>query len=295
MTASAVSSAPGGSSWWTVMAEPRFGFGSGQNQFSPRLLGSPVHVTFDSAQMGAMARRVAGMAARADKPIIKAHSDIANELQGYIAGALGVAVGRRHGRGMRAQRKKPENQRLVNAIMSPRNRRVNVDGFTVGYLDNIAAVRPYWRGLEVGTRKHIGNFVPGIFIRGGKAQPLTPDGRDLVMVGPSARRIARSSYQEVRTAYKAAAAEKGRKRIPKVGISFGFRIKNPIIGYHYFDTGIRSFVQQGWTRDEALVQYASELRRAGLAELADTLGRNVAFRRRSAGLNTGPLAREIEG
>lgn len=206
-------------------------FGTGQNQFSARSRGGALNVTVDAKAMGARARRVAGMARRADAPILRAHHSLGSQLQEYIASDLTNSV---RARG-RAQRKKSQSDRLATAIVSKRNRRVNADGYTVGYLESIKAVKPYFRGLEVGTRRHVGLLVPGSFT----------DGTELTVGG---------------------------KGLVKLGNKKAFRIKRPIVGYRYFRQGTKAFVSDGFTRSGALGIYQFHLEKSGLKELADTLG-----------------------
>lgn len=274
--------------------QPGNEFGTGQNQFSPRKTGSLVSVQFDSVQMGAIARRVAGMAARADKPILQAHRDIAYELQSAIAIELQNAVRRRG----RAQRKKNENERLAAAILSPRNRRVNVDGYTVGYLDDIPSVRPYWRGLEVGSTRHVGRFLRGSF-QNAAGQLVPPVKGRGVGRDPRFLQFRAQSFATFREAVDArmAAGEPLRAGLERrvaghpSNRALGVRIKHPIVGYHYFERGIRAHLAAGWARgDQPLSVYAGNLRAAGLGELAATLtGRGVAATRRARGVKAGPI------
>lgn len=265
--------------------QPGNRFGTGQNQYSPRARGGTVSVSFDSAVMAAYARRVAGMSARADKPILAAHHNLANELQSSIAVSLSDAVSRRG----RAQRKKPETARLEHALMSPRNRRVNVSGYTVGYLDAIAEVRPYWRGLELGSSRHVGRFLRGSFMNAaGKLVAPRTGGTDPRFLQFRAATFA--TFAEAVSATQASGGDgNGRGLERRVGASsgsraLGVRIKNPIVGYHYFAVGTRRFVAQGGTRADVLVEYQGQLRAAGLGELADALtGTSLGVKRRSTG------------
>jgi hypothetical protein len=245
---------------------------------------SPVHLIINSTAMVQKARRVAGQAARAERAIKAAHTTMAEHLQEYIAVALETAVDE-HGR---AQRQKPESRRLATALRSPRNRKVDSTGYTVGYLDDIAAVRPYWRGLEVGTYKHVGRFVPGVFVdASGVPQPLGESRNDLV-------KIRRRSPALIAAVNEAGAVEGGRARRGRRRQG-GFRITRPIVGYHYFETGIRRFVAAGWTREQALATYVSKLEGAGLGELASTLKvGQLKIQRVEVGLNEGPLLPDEE-
>lgn len=271
--------------------QPGNEYGTGQNQFSPRRRGSVVSVSVESAQMGAMARRVAGMSARADKPIMAAYHDIAYELQDAIATSLTNSVSGRK----RVQRKKPAPNRLASAIRSPRNRRVNVDGFTVGYLDEIAAVRPYWRGLEVGSSRHVGRFLRGSFqnAAGKLVAPQKEGGRDPRFLQFRATTFA--TFAEAVQATQAAGGDgRGRGLERRVGVqagsrALGVRIKNPIVGYHYFREGTRSWVRAGWTGAEALERFQSHLTHAGLGELASILT-SPGFKRSSRGFSGRPAS-----
>lgn len=270
-------------------------FGTGQNQFSPRAKGGVLDrrgrptgvlsVTVDYTRMGARARRVAGMAARADRPIMLAYTRLAEELQEYIAGELETSVRRKGGR---AQRKKPADQRLANAIRSKKNRRVNVDGYSVGYLDTIAAVRPYWRGLEVGTRVHVGRVLTGSFQNpAGKLVRPVEGGKD--------PRFIQFSNTTVRRLQKTAAngAISGMKRSRAVNAHHllqGVEIKNAIVGYHYIKEGLLAFEAAGWTRSMAADEFRWQLSEAGLGELASTLTRkDMAPSRTAKGIEGGEV------
>lgn len=263
--------------------------GTGQNQFSPRAKSGTLSVSFDSARMGARARRVAGMAARADRPIRAAHVRLAEELQEYISYELEQSV-RRHGR---AQRKKSQTDRLSTAIRSPRNRRVNVDGYTVGYLDTIAAVRPYWRGLEVGSTRHVGRFLRGSF-QNAAGNLVTPrqGGKD-----PRFLQFRAKTFDTLRQAIAAQQASGGSVRGigRRVGASSdqrakGILIKNPIVGYHYIERGTRFFISDGYTKEAAGEMYVAYLQRAGLGELAATLNRqDFRMKKSSRGLKGAPI------
>lgn len=263
--------------------------GTGQTQFDPRAPGGALSVTFDAKRMGARARRVAGMAARVDAPVLKVHRMLVKELQEYIAGELHNKV-QEHGR---AQRRKSGSARLEAAIRSSRARRVNVDGYTFGYLDSIAAIRPYWRGLELGSTRHVGRFLRGSF-QNAAGQLVTPQagGKDPRFL--QFRNATFASLLEAQRA-QAAAGKSSAGADRRVGPSAdarakGVRIKHPIVGYHYIATGTRAFIAAGFTRGSAGALYKSELTHAGLGELAATLtGKDVTASKSSKGLGGRPI------
>lgn len=201
---------------------------------------SPVYVTYKAQEMIRLADRLRGEALKIDRASRVAHTRLAQALQGDIAEVLTVAVGA-HGRAQKTE--KPAAARLANAIRDERNRRVNATGFTVGYLDEIEAVRPYYRGLEVGTAVHVGRFLHGVFSTGGASSPPRPGGKD-------ARFYQRSRYSNEHP------------------FSPGVRISHSIIGYRYFEGGQRKFTARGGTGSLAAAAYRDAFNARGMDLLA---------------------------
>lgn len=167
------------------------------------------------------------------------------------------------GEGRRAQR---GTHYLEDALVSPTNRELTIDGFVVGIdaaLDESPAGQ-YWRGLEEGTSVHIGQKMYGLWNTPSGLQGPETGGRDAIgftgwrNVGDS------EDYRD----------ERG--KLP------GFRIHNPILAYHYMRTGIRNFVETGIIEREML----RAVQRAGLVqETAITAGTSTAAAR--SGLRAG--------
>ena len=212
------------------------------NQHTPRAAGGLIHVKFDSKAQVDFSNKVAGEARRIQVASRAANLALAKALQSDIAFSLTGSV---LGRG-RNQRVKPEDARLVQAIKSERNRRVSVHGYTVGYLDDIKAVAPYYRGLETGTSVHVGRYLSGVFSSGvGLRTGLTRSGKNKG-TGRDARFIQTRPF---------------RRESPYFP---GILIKNPIKGYHYFLRGETKFVQRGGTKGLALRYYQAAFKAAGL-------------------------------
>ena len=245
----------------------------GLNQYGARK-GGVIQASIETKAMGKEARQLINEGRIFSSTYLKVHHQLAEELQKQMADALEDSV-RETGR---AQRPKSQTNRLATVIKSPRNRRVNLDGYTVGYLDDFAAVRPYWRGLEVGSSRHVGRFLPGSFqntsgrlvrpIEGGKdPRYLQFRGRGIQPLGTGGARGAN-------------------RAVPQMGV----RIKNPIKGYHYHDRGLRNFISDGGTRELAHTLYAAALKGVGEGGLAAAMARggNSLGRQRKIGFTTEP-------
>ncbi len=242
---------------------------------NPRAGGGLVNAAFDARQMVELTKRVTGEAAKITAATKDAHVELAKELQKDIAKVLAdkvAARGRvqgmaRRGRGGR----KSENDRLGTAIKSPRNRRVSVTGYTVGYLDEIPEVAPYYRNLETGTSVFVGRYLSGVFLPGGlgPAKPTRRHG------GGSQRSVPRMVEGG-----RAGRFTQSPKNGPR-GFNYerpynpGVRIKNPIIGYRYFEGGMRRFESRGGTTTLATSAYIAAFNAHKLPLLARALGGQI--------------------
>jgi hypothetical protein len=230
---------------------PRYQGGAGK-YVSARPTGGSVFLTFDAAGMIKLTQRAKGESARMGRAAERAHEVLAKELQKDIAEVLEQKVaarGRVQGMSRRGRGgTKSASSRLGNAIKSPQNRRVNQQGYTVGYLDEIEAVAPYYRNLEVGTSAHVGRYLSGVFLPGGPGQMKRGQ-----YAGRNERRaIGRDGR------FTQAAFNYERPYFP------GVKIKNAIVGYRYFEGGRRQFIGRGGTRNMAVRAYADAFKAEGI-------------------------------
>ena len=160
---------------------------------------------------------------------------------------------------------KAKNDRLGVAIQSKANRRVNQQGFTVGYLDEIAAVAPYYRGLEEGTDKHKGRFLSGVFLDG-IGETKNGAVRGIMSPGGRAGRFTQSPKSGPRPFHYG-------ERKPYIP---GVRIKRGIIGYRYFEGGSRAFKERlRGPSGLAMTTYQDALKQAGVDRLAKAMSGGV--------------------
>jgi hypothetical protein len=139
------------------------------NQYSPRRAGGFVHVTMDFKHGAKLAAGIAGDMRRADTAILETHKMLAGEVQwrqGSEFVKSVVATGR-------SQRQAVREGPVYKAILSPKNRSVNLNGFTVGYLNDKSRfpsvdprrnVAQYAPGLEGGTSVHVGQEMGGYWV-----------------------------------------------------------------------------------------------------------------------------------
>lgn len=241
-------------------------------RYSDAPVGSPVQrrrlggiqVTFDATQMVRLTNVARGESTRMGRAAQVAHENLAKTLSNHIAKVLEEAVDdkdrvqgmRRSGRGGR----KKKEDRLANVIRSERNRRVNQQGYSVGYLDEIPSVAQYYRGLEHGSRAHVGRYLSGVFLPGGRGANR---GRSGTVVGGKDGRFTQA----------AAGGPKGWHTDDQKGPYFpGVRIKKRIIGYQYFYGGRRNFLSRGGADELALRHYSLAFRKEGMDLLARQLG-----------------------
>lgn len=182
---------------------------SGVNQFSPR----PGGLFSVNVDIEALRRMITGIGAdvnRAEPAIYQAMRDISSNLMRAQQRVLQERIDQT-GRAQRSTRL------LVNAIVDDRNRRINVQGFTVGYLDEAwSHVALYYRGLEEGTDVHL-SAVSGLLLRG---YWITPGGLE----GP------RGSGKNA-IGFSGRYVEQG-----------GFAIKRPIPAYRFLELGARQWL-----------------------------------------------------
>lgn len=210
------------------------------NQYSPRPAGSLVHVAFQFDGMRTLAAGRAGDMKRADPAIRKTHEFLAEEMQKLQAAALVDSV---QGFG-RAQRTAVRGGPLYEAIKSAKNRTVNLDGFTVGYLSDkgkFPHVADYAAGLERGTDIHL-TSVSGLRLQG---LWIVPGGRN--------------GLQAPSEGAKNALGFRG--RYVTVG---GFPITKAIEGYRYQQQGHADWVAKGYAGGEAIAAYTKFFKLGGL-------------------------------
>lgn len=224
--------------------------------------GGLVHVRFDAREMIRLANRVRGEAGRIDAASRSANLTLATSLQRSIANALEASV---EARG-REQRPKAASARLSTVIRSERNRQVNAFGYTVGYLDSVAEVAPYYRGLESGTRVHVDRYLAGVFRNRDGAPAVNAKGQGLLRAGGAdATFIQTRPYRYDKAQFP------------------GARIKHPIVGYHYFDRGIRRHVSSGGTTTRALAAYVKAFQLAHMDLMARALSTGTTVLPRRSG------------
>lgn len=272
------------------------------NQYSDRPDGSLVNLKFNFAGLRRMAVQRIGQMKRADTPILETHHYFGQYVQDYIADELKRAI-KAHGRAQRGDRA------LLAAIVDPRNRHVNLDGFTVGYLDEAWAgeVRKYWRGVEAGTAVHVGRFLRGSFLSaGGHLVRPIEGGKDprFLQFGPIGPLQANGSFttaanqrnglhQGNSQGPRMASGHFTSKGAPGQGQIPGVRIKNQIVGYHYFKRG-----KEAWNADfppQARIEsYIRFFDAAGIDFLARAMSRGLtgSGSLEGYGLTTKPAPRE---
>lgn len=245
-----------------------------RNQFSS-LPNGLLTISFQGEAIGRLVRDVRGQFITGIQPaILDAHDQLSFELQRAMQRALRKQVDERG----RAQR----GRTLFDALVDERNRKVNIYGFGVGYLEDIPEVSKYWRRIElgdIGAGIKYDRWVYGFFrTAGGKL--VGPNADREFQVDP---RLIIQSYQHTRqTAFAInlnraregnSARTAGGQRLPAI------HIKNPIPAYHYLKGGRKEFLRsrfEGGNQggDGARRVYIDSFRRHGLDFLAAFLERN---------------------
>lgn len=185
----------------------------------------------------------------------KANTQLASILQLYQQAALqqGIATrGRVQARG----------DKLVKAIVDERNRRVEPEGFTVGFLEQgWNPARPYARAQDIGSRRHVGRELRGFFVtEGGARVKPVKGGKD-----PRFAQFARGP-REANGAFfgrDAAKDEGGRFLKPSVRDP-RVLIKNPIPGYRYTEKGFKAFTSAGYLGPKGVQVYKDAYASFGL-------------------------------
>jgi hypothetical protein len=216
---------------------------SGRNQYSLRPKGGMFNVTFDFRHGEALAKGIAGDLRRADEYILGAHHEIAEALQSRQAAAFVTAV---TGYG-RAQRVPVMKGPVYTAIRSPKNRKVNLKGFTVGYLDDkskFPKVALYVNGLEKGTSVHKGRIMGGLWVvNGGLAGPVE-GAKDAIGFVPA-------------------------KYLRNGGAVF--EIRKAIEGYHFQEAGWAQWKKEKWDGTAAREVYEAWFTSIGHMDFASRL------------------------
>lgn len=173
--------------------------------------------------------------------LVAAHREMAERAQSYMVEELVAAISRRG----REQRESTQDGALIRAMKSPENIDYNIDRFVVvtSYLDRSAA-RTYWRGLEEGSKVHVGRLITGFF----------SDASLSTRSGPSESRNEARMIQLPRTrgvlrAVKESQREPTASR-PNPYHDKGpwqFRIRNPIPAYQYMHKGAERYLASGFT------------------------------------------------
>lgn len=251
----------------------------GRNQYTPRApsVGNPslLTISVDVTGLRKMVTDRINSAKRIDGPVLEANTYLAQQLQEAQQGELLTALYQgTHNASGRARPQYRDNA-LAEAIISPQNRFVNVSGFTVGRLDEIPHVRDYWRGLEYGSRAHVGRFLPGYFVgEGGRPVPFDATSvnrfvtrRDLLAAGgkePRAKRTDKPGYGG---------------RLDGTRTPFRARIQNEIQAIH--------FQREGFAQWQKIEGSATEMREVYAHFLKDY---GIDF-----GLGPGRIRRNMQG
>lgn len=166
----------------------------------------------------------------------------AQDLQRFEAEALlHPEQGLRRPQGAEAGR--PE-QHLVKALLSEHNRRVTFDGMAVNLTEWLnspqSKVNLYWRGLEEGTTKHVGQVIYGYFLGvDGAPFAATMERRYL-----DPRMIVTHSSKELRVG--AEHGIKTKSNLDKAHQALGFfQIKNRIEAEHFIRRGTKAWEESG--------------------------------------------------
>jgi hypothetical protein len=179
-----------------------------------------------------MARDSRGWFASAQVEIGQAMETLAIRLQKAQVAALERAIeaGGREQRG---------THYLEDAILSPSNRVVTGDGFLVGVESAFeeSEAGSYWRGLEEGTSKHIGQKMYGLWVTAGGGLDIPREGGRNAIGFLGWRKIDEDTRAEHRD------DEKG-GRLP------GFRIHKKTEAVHYLQQGVDDFVASGAIQEE---------------------------------------------
>ncbi len=244
-----------------------------------------VSASFTADEMVKLTNRVRGELKASEKATVLAHVLLAQQLQYEMYKVLNDKVIARG----RAQRDKARGSRLSDALVSQETRKVDKKGWTVGYLDQNPAVRPYYRNLEEGTRVHVGRFLSGVFrdATGRPAGQPFPDRKGYS--GPRAgspfrqrkgpkrggsrgQRIIHMGAETDATFIQTKPYRREKAYWP------GVRIKRPIIGYQYIQGGTDNFRRK---QDRLMEQaYVSAFSHYKLDLLARALNRDQALKTR---------------
>lgn len=200
---------------------------AGRNQYSQRRSGSLVNVSIEVGFAADLARLASGERRRADGAILTAHNAMARRAQLEIRQAL-VEKLQQRGRDQR------RSEYLLEAIMEEDNRRVNLRGWTVGYLGENSKVALYYRNLEIGTDVFVGRAIEGSFQdSGGRLMPATSDRE--AQIDP---RFLQFSSQDKHGNQTFTTGRDGEQVERHPHTIF---IQHAIAPYRYFETGLSEF------------------------------------------------------
>lgn len=143
---------------------------------------------------------------------------------------------------------------LVEAIVSPANRNISKNGFTVGEGVAVSEAGPYFRMIDQGSDKFVHRTLLGWFLdEGGRRMPPRPGAKDagrliqLKKQEPIPRggglRNTKSQFRSLKLKEGEAAHE------PRVGSgAFVIHINHPIPRYNYIRGGLERWIQSGGKR-----------------------------------------------
>lgn len=213
--------------------------GSAAPPSSSKLVDSEVLVTHFPQGVERLARDLKGRFQSLNQQIKMAFEAAAKDLQEEEVKALRQGLRRPQG----AQAGRPE-ENLVKALLSERNRKVTQDGLAVNLVEWLnspaSKVNLYWRGLEDGTSKHVGQIIYGFFLGVDKNPHAASQERRFL----DPRMVVGHSSIEFREG--GAHGIKGASRIKKAQEVAGFfRIKNRIEAVHFITKGTQIWEASG--------------------------------------------------
>lgn len=204
-----------------------------------------------------LTHRLADEAARSKEVLRAVHDKQAEKLQKLVAQALIDAIDSPEGRhgpsrfqGDRTGKTAHPEETLIEAILDKSNRRVRLDGFTVGLLERGRA-RAYWRVQEFGYGGFVGMKIPGLF------SDFAGRGRH-----PNGELEARIDPRFVQVKNESSFGKGKDLHLPVM------TVHNPILGYHFQQKGWEQFDEQGNLGRAGVEIYKTAFADAGLDLLA---------------------------
>lgn len=226
---------------------------SGRNHFTGRSARGLYGTSIDFSEARKLLRGIGDEAKRSDTALLGAHQQLAKDLQMFQGQALVDAVS---ARGRMQRTSDIRKGRMYKAVLSKKNRQVNIDGFTVGFLTDSSKFpleSLYVEGLEEGTSVHQNTMMLGYWITGA-GKLVSPVKGGINATG--------TSEQDEKIGFRG-----------RYGSPVGFKIEKAITGYHFQELGYAKFKNQGDTGQGVLDVYESFFYHHHLDFLATMLAR----------------------